>query len=87
MKLLLKHGADTKSEGDKRTIKTPLHMAAQVDIPETVKVLVDAGANIDKKDYNGFTPLHLAAKKGFVNNVDILLAGTTQLFVDYTKLR
>ena len=39
---------------------TPLLMGAAFGPPETVKILLDAGAHNDAQDYRGFTPLMLA---------------------------
>ena len=43
----------------------PLHLAAEASkSPEVVKVLLDAGANIQAEDDRGWTPLHVAAEAG-----------------------
>lgn len=42
---------------------TPLHYAVKESNLDCVEYLVDCGANIDKKDVNGDTPLHLAASR------------------------
>jgi len=41
--------------------ETPLHRAAAFGTPETVQLLLDAGARIDAKDMNGDTPLSWAS--------------------------
>jgi ankyrin repeat protein len=39
--------------------KRPLHWAAQRGHKDVVKLLIDAGADLNAKDKNGWTPLHL----------------------------
>ena len=41
--------------------RTPLVYAVRGDTVDTVQYLLDHGANPDKPDANGSTPLHLAA--------------------------
>ncbi|XP_046988480.1 ankyrin-1-like [Schistocerca americana] len=52
---------------------TPLHVAAAHRRVAVVRVLVDAGADIDCKTGNGRTPLHAAASVGAADTVLILL--------------
>ena len=46
----------------------------QHDHVETLRALVEAGANVNLPDGRGFTPLHLAKERGYQTMVDILLA-------------
>ena len=48
---------------------TQLHVAAANGYRETARLLIDAGANIDKCDDTGYTPLHVAVKFGQVGHV------------------
>jgi ankyrin len=51
-----------------------LHLAAMFSGPSTVKLLKTLGADLDIKDaMNGQTPLHIAARLGFVDIVTVLL--------------
>ncbi len=55
---------------------TPILMSMQkgrATCEDFVTDLVKAGANIEKKDHNGMTPLMWAAKKGYVEVVKLLL--------------
>jgi ankyrin repeat protein len=45
--------------------ETPLSYAVVNGIVNTVRYLLDHGANPDNVDKTGFTPLHEAAKKGY----------------------
>lgn len=58
--LLLEAGADVNAIGSTYGW-TPLHLAATHDPPEVLKMLLDAGANINALDFNGETPLDLAS--------------------------
>jgi len=60
--------------------QTPLHVAAYFGKQEVVEFLVAAGADVNKEDKQGDTPLQLAVK-GLQANVDILSAcgGVDQL--------
>lgn len=47
----------------------PLHLAAQHNHPDVVRILVSHGARIDARDGNSRTPLHMATK---YNNHDVI---------------
>ena len=49
--------------GDKNGIGTPLHIAAEQERPDIVKLLVEAGADLSKKDENGKTPLDVLKER------------------------
>ncbi|KAK7074366.1 hypothetical protein SK128_009451 [Halocaridina rubra] len=49
--------------------KTPLHFAAHKNLVETLKILLEADADITAKDEDGYTPLHVAVANG---NEDIV---------------
>jgi TolB-like protein len=53
--------------------RTPLVNAILSDEPETVKALIDKGADVNEKDQDNFTPLHWAAYYGKTDMVKILL--------------
>ncbi|RYP25160.1 hypothetical protein DL765_000041 [Monosporascus sp. GIB2] len=55
------------------TGRTPLHLAVISSTPEIVKCLVDHGARLTARLADGQTALHLAAAKGNVQMVTILL--------------
>ena len=69
VKLLLKKGADPNvgSESD-----SPLLAAVKAASAESVQALLDAGARIDPKSYNGETPLMVAARQGSGDIVKLL---------------
>lgn len=49
---------------------TPLHWAAQDFRQSLIKVLLEAGAEVDKPDTKGRTPLHIAAGSQFLSHAD-----------------
>lgn len=50
-----------------------LHDAVRACDADKVRKLIKAGANVNEKDYNGDTPLHLAARRGYLSCVKALL--------------
>lgn len=70
---LLQNGANVNAESD--GFWTALHNAcsSRMDSVDTVKQLLDAGAGLHRKIYNGRTPLHVAAKAGNVRIVRYFL--------------
>ena len=61
VKSILAHGADVKNADG----WTALHLAAELDQLETVKMLVKAGANIHARNNDGQTALEVAKKSDF----------------------
>lgn len=73
VKMLLDLGANANL-GETSNGFTPLHWAAQNDMPEIIQLLIDKGANIDCiTTYDGRTPLYVAAANGSANAVEKLL--------------
>jgi ankyrin repeat protein len=50
--------------------KTPLHVAAEVDAPSVVRLLLQRGADQSIKALDGTTPLALAERRGFKETVE-----------------
>jgi ankyrin repeat protein len=70
--LLIKKGADLENIEDYG--RTPLILGARErGGPKTIKVLLDAGADVKAKDKFGATALHLASWRGKKEVVDLLL--------------
>ncbi|QHN71123.1 hypothetical protein [Mollivirus kamchatka] len=79
--LAIKYGADV-SAGVRGTTETPLHFAARKGKARVVLALLEAGAQIDSTDNQGFTALHVAAAKGRIDVVEVLLdAGANPLLL------
>lgn len=87
VKHCLDRGADVNA-WDRREDVAPLHLASQFGTPQQIKVLVDAGADVNaraKPDWEtggagwdqyimlGWTPLHVAAVLGSPANVEALI--------------
>ena len=72
VRTLLRNGADINTSSNKRFY--PIHIAALNDHPEVIKVLIYEGkSKIECTNDENCTPLHLAAKKGFVGSIHTLL--------------
>lgn len=87
--LLLKHGAnpnihemeslsnlasDLKGRRNGRMARTPLHYAASEADLKLVKLLVEAGANVNSIAYNDRSPLHYSAYRGANDIVSYLVS-------------
>jgi ankyrin repeat protein len=55
---------------DKNTL---LHLAVMHDHTNTVSLLLDSKADVDAKNSVGMTPLHLAAREGFLDEAKMLV--------------
>ncbi|KAL6809562.1 ankyrin repeat-containing domain protein [Trichoderma sp. SZMC 28015] len=72
---LLRSGGDVYA----RTIlkETALHLA--VKFPNIVRLLIDASADLNAKDYNEATPLHLAVRADSITTIKLLLRAGADL--------
>lgn len=58
---LIKYGADPNiHDGWDLIGRTPLHRAILIENFKAVKMLIDAGADMDARSWDGYTPLSLA---------------------------
>ncbi len=57
------------------TKESPLFLAASMGHTESVKLLMDNGANVNPVGTDGISPLFMAAKDGHTNTVEALLEG------------
>jgi len=71
IKLLLAAGANPNSQ---RSGETVLHIAARSGCLDCVKVLVEAGADVNAKTKQGQTPIHLAKRGGKHEVADYLMS-------------
>ncbi|XP_015247704.1 PREDICTED: cyclin-dependent kinase 4 inhibitor B [Cyprinodon variegatus] len=69
--LLLEHGADP-NVADSSTGSTPLHDAARTGFLDTVRLLVEAGANLQARDKADCLPIDLARQSGHSHVVSFL---------------
>lgn len=72
VKWLIQAGADIRLKtGNLR--ETPLHAAARGGFTEAARAMLDAGADIDALDGEGFSPLHNACEQGHAEVAKLLL--------------
>ena len=71
VKSLLERGCDPNYCEDSALV-TPLHFAAQANALDVVTLLVTAGANLQSKTQDGYTPLDIAKMHGHNEMVKLL---------------
>ncbi len=73
VKLLLSHGANPNTADADYNQATPMTRAAYVGSAQVLKLLIDAGGEVNKKGLLGNTPLNVVLKEGHVNGSITLL--------------
>lgn len=73
LRYLLAHGADPRHTGDLAK-ETALHIAAAEGNVEALKLLMDHGADLEQRDFNGWNALIYACRKDQKAAVEFLLA-------------
>lgn len=71
---LIAGGADPKAAPLDNKGTTPVSVAARNGDAATLKVLVDAGADVEKSNISGSSPLYLAAQEGHAEAIELLIA-------------
>jgi ankyrin repeat protein len=66
-------GANLDWQGEENYNYTPLHVAAWFGRVEIVRMLIDAGADVNLQDTDGWAPLHWAAMRGQVEIARMLI--------------
>jgi ankyrin repeat protein len=61
---LIERGADVNAVAENAQRVAPVHAAASVGDAETMRLLLDRGADPNARQHNGFTPIHAAAGNG-----------------------
>lgn len=70
---LLERGADPRARSRNERAGTPLHEAANTGQSDILMMLLAHGAGVNATDSYGWTALHFAASKGFVDIIETLL--------------
>jgi ankyrin repeat protein len=74
VRLLLERGASVGAVSTNPMRNTPLHAAMAGPLPvEGLRLLLDAGADVDARQHGGYTALQAAAQHGRIDLVDLLL--------------
>jgi ankyrin repeat protein len=73
VKVLLDHGADPDDDADNQFGVRPVNAAAAAHDRETMRLLLEAGADANARQQAGFTPLHAAAHTDDVEMARLLL--------------
>lgn len=71
---LIERGADVDAAARNAIGVAPVHAAAAVGDINTMRLLLERGANVNARQQAGFTALHAAAQLGNAALVDLLLA-------------
>ncbi|KAH8059712.1 hypothetical protein JL722_5344 [Aureococcus anophagefferens] len=71
---LIAAGADPNAVPLDNKGTTPVSVAARHGDAATLKVLVDAGADVEKSNISGSSPLYLAAQEGHAEAIELLVA-------------
>ena len=71
---LIERGADVNAPAENTLRVAPLHAAASVGDVETMRLLLDHGADPNASHQLGFTPLHAAAANGNIEMAKLLVA-------------
>jgi ankyrin repeat protein len=70
---LIEQGADVNAPAENAARVAPLHAAAAVRDRETMRLLLERGADPNVKQQGDFTPLHGAASRGDIEMAQLLL--------------
>lgn len=72
--ILLHNNTPVNIRSANQMANTPLHAALAGRRADVVKILVDAGADVNARQHGGWVPLHSAAANGDRAMVDLLIA-------------
>lgn len=74
VRLLLQRGADVRAVSTNPMRNTPLHAALAGPLPiQGLRLLLDAGADVNARQHGGYTALQSAAQHGHIDVIDLLL--------------
>jgi len=72
-RVLIEGGADVDAAAKNPQRVAPLHAAAAVQDLDTIRLLLDRGADPNARQQQGFTPFHTAASRGDIEMAKLLL--------------
>ncbi|GEM_PF-2809027 len=79
IKTLAQHNANLNARSNINN--TPLHFAAEENLPEVARILIELGAELDIQDIDQWTPLMLAINQGSVKVAQLLIQSGASLTI------
>ena len=65
-------GLEDVADFQNKSLKTPLHLAAEDELTEAITMLLGLNASVNIPDKDGDTPVHIAVRNGSVNTLTSL---------------
>ena len=65
-------GLEDVADFQNKSLQTPLHLAAEDEMTEVIRMLLGINASVNIPDKDGDTPVHIAVKKGSVKTLTLL---------------
>ena len=65
-------GLDEVADFQNKSLKTPLHLAAEDEMTDAITMLLDINASANIPDKDGDTPVHIAVRKGSIKTLSSL---------------
>ena len=75
-------GLDEVADFQNKSLKTPLHLAAEDEMTDAITMLLDINASANIPDKDGDTPVHIAVRKGSIKTMNLLFGSNVSFTVE-----
>lgn len=77
--MLEKTGLEDVANFQNKSLKTPLHLATEVDLTEAITMLFGINVSANIPDTDGDNPIHIAVRKGNIDSLTKLLESNVSM--------